>query len=321
MQDSLVSIPSFDVRANEPLPFDLFVRLPVTNRVILYRRKGSALEQERMEQAAARRLRFLVSKADYERYLGYLTREFLDLLTSPEREPDVVRRAVAAVLTSPFRQPSMGEAREIVDNMGDFITRLVTEFTGSSFVNRQTLFLKFARIARTGSDFQRHPMHVASLTILMSIGLGISHQRTLVEAGLAALMHDVGLTQLPTSVIAESHRYRELGTVSKALLKLHPQGSVDILKNRGIGVSRLMESMITQHHEEFGGGGYPAGLVGNSVHPMAQILHVADDLDDLFADVDAVESIESRLKLLFERYERENTLDPSLRSKMIALLF
>lgn len=321
MMENLIPIPSFEVRPDAALPFDLFVRLPVTNRVILYRRQGGALEQDKVDQAAARKLNFLVAKPEYEKYLGYVTREFLNLISKKEKEPEKIRSAVRAVLSSPFSQDSMGEARELVDNMGDLITRLVSDLASEGFVSRQTLFLKFAKLARTGTDFQRHPLHVASLTIMLSMGIGIVDQRTLVEAGLASLLHDIGLTQLPMSVIAEAHKYRELGTVSKALLKLHPQGSLDILRNRGIVVSRLMESMILQHHEEYAGTGYPTGLIGESVHPMAQVMHVADDLDDLLSDADGPESIESRLRLLFERYERENTIDPALRSRIARLLF
>ncbi|HRO67829.1 MAG TPA: HD domain-containing phosphohydrolase [Pseudobdellovibrionaceae bacterium] len=321
MTENLIPIPSFEVRADAALPFDLFVRLPVTNRVILYRRQGSTLEQEKFDQAAARKFNFLVSKLEYEKYLGYLTREFLNLISRKEKEPEKMRRAVSLVLASPFAQDSLGEARELVDNMGDLITRLVSDLASEGFVSRQTLFLKFAKLARTGTDFQRHPLHVASLTIMLAMGIGISDQRTIVEAGLASLLHDIGLTQLPVSVIGEAHKYRELGTVSRALLKLHPQGSLDILRNKGIVVSRLMESMILQHHEEYAGTGYPAGLIGESVHPMAQVMHVADDLDDLLSEADGPDSIESRLRALFARYEKENTIAPALRERLSRLLF
>lgn len=318
--ENLVPIPSFEVSPEATLPFDLYVRLPVTNRVILYRRSGSSLEPEKTEQAAAKKLNFLVSKLEYEKYLGYLTREFIKLLSSEKVDSVQMQKAVSAMIASPFQQATLGEAREIVDNMGDVITRLVSDLTTEGFVSRQTLFLKFAKLARTGTDFQRHPLHVASLTVMLSLGIGLTDQRTLVEAGLAALLHDVGLTQLPMSVIGEAHKYRELGTVSKALLKLHPQGSLDLLRNRGIVVSKLMQSMIAQHHEEYAGTGYPMGLIGEAVHPMAQVLHVADDLDDLLSDADGPESIESRLKMLFARYERENTIDPALRKRIQALL-
>jgi HD-GYP domain-containing protein (c-di-GMP phosphodiesterase class II) len=204
--------------------------------------------------------------------------------------------------------------------MGDLVSQLVREISAEGLDSRGGLFAKFAKLARTGTDFQRHPLHVASLTVMMTVGLGIHDQRTLIEVGLASLLHDVGLTQLPMSVIGESHKYRELGTVSRALLKLHPQGSIDLLRNRGIQVSKLMDAMITQHHEEYNGQGYPLGLVGAAVHPLAQVLLVADALDDLLSVSDAESSIEERVRDLFARFSGEDTVEPGLLKKLRAMI-
>ncbi|MBX2987123.1 MAG: HD domain-containing protein [Bdellovibrionaceae bacterium] len=320
--ENLIAIPSFELRPESALPFDLFVRLPVTNRVILYRREGSTLDQEKFDKVSSRQLNFFVPKDHYERYLEYVTRQFLDLLSKKPADSRKMQEAAGRMLSNAFSQENVTDARELLHSMGDFVTHFVSDIASEGFVNRQTLFLKFAKLAQTGTDFQRHPLHVASLTIMLVVGLGIQDQRTLVEVGLAGLMHDVGLTQLPVSVITEAHKYRELGTVSRALLKLHPQGSLDLLRSRGINVSKLMESMILQHHEEFSGNGYPTALIGEAVHPLAQVLHVADDLDELLAEAsDGPQHIEARLRLLFERYERETTLDPALRKRLHALLF
>lgn len=318
--EQLIAIPSLDLRQDSVLPFDLFVRLPVTNRVILYRREGSNLDQEKFDKVSLRQLNFFVARERYDAYLEYAAREVIDMIAFRPVDEARLREAAGRILSNAFSQEAPQHARELVHNLGDLLTRFVSEASSEGFVSRQTLFLKFARLAQTGTDFQRHPLHVSSLTVMLAIGLGIHDQRTLVEVGLAALMHDVGLTQLPVSVIGEAHKFRELGTVSKALLKLHPQGSLDLLRNRGITVSKLMECMILQHHEEFGGTGYPQGLVGEAVHPFAQVLHVADDLDDLVSGVGGADNIESKVRSLFDRYEREHTLDPALCKRLRQLL-
>lgn len=317
--DGMMAIPSLDLTSEGALPFDLFVRLPITNRVILYRRSGSSIEQEKIDKVAARQLRFFVQRKDYSKYLEFATREFIHLIVGPPVDPERMKQGASRVLSSAFSQESVAEAREVIHNLGDLVTRFVSEATSEGFVNRQTLFVKFAQLAQAGTDFQRHPLHVASLTVMLAVGLGIHDQRSLVEIGLAGVLHDVGLTQLPMSVISEAHKYRDLGTVSKALLKLHPQSSVDLLHHRGIPVSKLMQAMILQHHEEYGGEGYPSGLVGEAVHPLAQVLHVADDLDDMLTD-NGPTTLENRVRRLFERYGRENTISPTLRLKLHALL-
>lgn len=317
--ENLVAIPSLTPVPGSVLPFDVFVRLPVSSRVILYRREGSALEQEKFDQASERQLNFFVQRSDYERYLEYVANEFLTLV-GQSHDRARMREVAGRVLTNAIAQNTPHEAKELMHNLGHVVGRFVREMAADGADGgRQQLFLKFARLAEAGTDFQRHPLNVASITVIISLGVGIHDQKTLVEIALAALMHDVGLTQLPVSVINEAHRFRELGTVSRALLKLHPQGAIDLLWNRGIQVSKLMEQIILQHHEEYSGMGYPRGLSGDAVHPLAQVLRVADDLDELIGKTPAGR-LENRIQALFRTYEVDQVLSPGLREQIRALL-
>lgn len=318
--ENLIPIPSFELAPGAALPFSLFVRLPVTDRVILYRREGSTMDQEKLERVSQKQLKFFVQKHDYEKYLEYASRQLLELIRLQPRDTGKLRAAANQMLTSAFGQDDLKNAREIVSNMGDLVTQVVSEISSDGFMSRQSLFLRFAKLAQTGTDFQRHPLHVASLAVMMAMGLGVTDQLSLVEIGLAGLLHDLGLTSLPVSVIEESHRYKDLGTVSKALLKLHPQGTIDLLRQRGVAISQLMETMILQHHEEFNGSGYPMGLAGNNVHMLAQVLHVADDLDDLLISANSTPELDAQVRILFNRYESEQTISPQILAGLRTLL-
>jgi len=320
--ENLVAVPSLETGQGKALPFDVYVRLPWSNKISLYRRRGSHLEQQRIDQDKNNRhLNFFVEQADYERYLEYVADQLFDLIVSHPLDRDRLRRAAGRVLSNAVAQEAPAQAKQLMDNLGDVVTRFVSRMANEELSSRQALFMKFARLAEMGTDFQRHPSHVSSLAVMLALGLGVSDQRTLVETALAGLLHDIGLTQLPVSVIAEAHSFQNAGTVSKALLKLHPQGGLDLLWNRGVKVSQLMESMILQHHEEWGGGGYPRGLSGEAVHPFAQLLRLADDLDDLIGNEEGPESLEAKVIRLFEQYEKEQVLEPVLRESTRLLLF
>ena len=318
--ENLIPIPSFELAPGAALPFSLFVRLPVTDRVILYRREGSTIDQEKLERVSQKQLRFFVQKHDYEKYLEYASQQLLELIRLQPRDTAKLRAAANQMLTSAFGQDDVKSAREIVSNMGDLVTQVVSEISSEGFVSRQSLFLRFAKLAQSGTDFQRHPLHVASFAVMMAMGLGVTDQLSLVEIGLAGLLHDLGLTALPMSVIEEAHRYKDLGTVSRALLKLHPQGAIDLLRQRGVAISPLMETMILQHHEEYNGTGYPNGLAGNNVHMFSQVLHVADDLDDLLVTASSASQLDAQVRILFNRYETEQTVSPQLLTALKTLL-
>lgn len=316
--DQLIAIPSLDPQGETALPFDLFVRLPLSNRVILYRREGRSLDQELFEKAPERQLNFFVQRTEYARYLEHAAREFLSLLSQPAARPRL-RAAAGRVLTNAASQATPAEARDLMTHLGDVVGRFVREMAlEKDSASRPGLFLKFARLAEGGTDFQRHPLNVASLTVMICLGLGIHDQKTLVEISLAGLLHDIGLTQLPVAVIRDSHDDRHISSVSKALLKLHPQGALDLLWNRGIQVSKLMEQMILQHHEQYNGSGYPRGLSGEAVHPLAQILRIADDLDEIIARAPAGK-LEHRISLLFHSYSVDQVVAPAVRQQVRSL--
>lgn len=317
----LIAIPSLELPEGARLPFDLFVRLPVSNRVILYRREGSSLNQEQVERVSVRELVFFVPTDQYGKYLNYATGHLVRLLSAKPPDTEALQQAAARVLGSIFAQSSVDEARQLVQELGALVSQMVVEISVGALDQRGGLFSKFAKLAQSGTDFQRHPLHVASLTVMMTLGLGVHDQRTLIEVGLAALLHDVGLTQLPMSVIGDAHKFHDVGTVTRSLLKMHPKASLDLLRARGIPASRLMTSMILQHHEEFSGQGYPQGLSGTDVHPLAQVLHFADDLDDLISQPGEVEPLGGRIESLVRRYERDRIIQPSLWGRLKGLLF
>lgn len=317
---NFLPIPSLELSPETVLPFDLFVRLPFTNRLLLYRGQGTTLDQQKIEKVNTRRAGFFVPQAHYRNYLEYASKKLNEMIGMGPAGKAQQQDYAARLLSNIFSRDNAKEAELLLGSMSQLVTQYVMEVANEKASSRQALFKKFAEMAKTGSDFHQHPMHVASLTVILTLGLGLSDQKTLVEAGLAALMHDVGLTQLPMSVIEEAHKYRELGTVSKALLKMHPQGSLDVLRQRGVKVSKLMEAMIAQHHEEYSGTGFPQGLVGAAVHPMAQVLRVADELDELLSNLSAKDVIEEKVKKLFDRFRKDASVEPILLSKLESLL-
>lgn len=94
----------------------------------------------------------------------------------------------------------------------------------------------------------------------------------------AGLLHDVGLMALPENVrrkpvfdlnAEELDDYQQHPTFGEIALSAAP--NLDTLAK-----------VIKQHHEHIDGTGFPDGLIGDSIHPVAQIIAVVADYHDLF---------------------------------------
>lgn len=88
------------------------------------------------------------------------------------------------------------------------------------------------------------------------------------------LLHDVGKIGVPDAVI---NKPTKLTDEEYEMIKSHPVMGARILKN-----IKEMPSLATGarwHHERYGGGGYPDGLVGDNIPEEARIIAVADAYD------------------------------------------
>lgn len=86
----------------------------------------------------------------------------------------------------------------------------------------------------------------------------------------AALLHDVGMLFLPPKLVLKDGRLDER---ERAILEGHPLVSHEKVKLWGESFESTQIAL--EHHEEWGGGGYPRRLSGEALHPWARVAAVA----------------------------------------------
>lgn len=132
-------------------------------------------------------------------------------------------------------------------------------------------------IARHDHYTFAHVTNVCCYALTLATALGIHDSADLEELAIGALLHDVGKRHVPVAVLRKKGR---LTPADWALIKQHPQrGFEDLARSGGLTLRQLL--MVLQHHERIDGGGYPAGLVGEELHPWSRLLAVVDVFDAL----------------------------------------
>ena len=94
---------------------------------------------------------------------------------------------------------------------------------------------------------------------------------------LAGLMHDIGKSQIPRSILEKPTL---LNSEQMDMCKLHPSYGYYMSKSI-LGIASEIGKGIFQHHERENGSGYPNGLQGHQIHPFAKIIAIADVYDAL----------------------------------------
>lgn len=120
----------------------------------------------------------------------------------------------------------------------------------------------------------RHSINVAIVAGLMGKWLGLA-ENVLRELILAGLLHDIGKTQIPLSVL---NKPGDLSFSEMGEMKKHPLLGYQLLQVRE-EIPQIVKLWILQHHERLDGSGYPYAREGSQVSYHAQIIAVADIYD------------------------------------------
>lgn len=94
----------------------------------------------------------------------------------------------------------------------------------------------------------------------------------------SAYLHDIGKINIAEEILIKTE---PLTPEEWAILQNHPQYAVDIIKSNT--ALDEVKPIILQHHERYDGKGYPMGLKGDEIHPLARLLTVVDAFDAMTA--------------------------------------
>jgi putative nucleotidyltransferase with HDIG domain len=123
----------------------------------------------------------------------------------------------------------------------------------------------------------RHCAAVASFSRDIARQAGMS-KREQELAHTAGLLHDIGKFVLSDRVM---ERGGELADPDWRGVRRHPDIGAELL--RDIGVYGPVAEIVRAHHERIDGRGYPRGLHGDEIPPIARIVAVAEVYDTLTA--------------------------------------
>lgn len=146
-------------------------------------------------------------------------------------------------------------------------------------VKDKCVMLHLTEVRGLDSYIFAHSVNVCMLSLIMGLFLKIKgdHLRNL---GLAALLHDVGRTKVPKSIL---HKPGQISEEEYNKVKKHSILGYDMLKDsRQFEESVLLTAL--QHHERLDGSGYPFGIRGDDIGLFPRIVAVADVFDALLTD-------------------------------------
>jgi HD-GYP domain-containing protein (c-di-GMP phosphodiesterase class II) len=115
----------------------------------------------------------------------------------------------------------------------------------------------------------------------MVFGLHLRKKRSeILMLGLGGILHDLGLTRIPPLMLEKPEK---LSDKELEIVHQHAREGYAALKASG-QVAEEVLAIVHRHHERADGNGYPDGLFGESVPPLARMVAIVDAYDTMTGD-------------------------------------
>lgn len=208
----------------------------------------------------------------------------LDLVyIADERTEDII---IHDMIEDETRRRALSEIRDNFRKFtGPAVKSMTYPYLGKTFSSlvesimddlsaREDVMIMMMNINSMDHYLYRHSLNVCIYTVLLGQIHGYSKDELLV-LGLGALLHDIGKTQLPLSLL---NKPGKLTDDEYTLMKTHTEAGFNMLKDEA-GIPLLSAHCAYQHHERIDGSGYPRGISGNDIHEFARWLGIVDSFD------------------------------------------
>ena len=128
--------------------------------------------------------------------------------------------------------------------------------------------------------------------------------------------HGIGKREVDVNIICKNGALDE---IEWAQMQKHPTFGLQILSQ--YDTSEAMKACCFEHHENFLGSGYPQGLSGEEIHPMARIIALTDTFDALTTQRSYNVPMSPKEALTFITEKLGSKYDPELLKAMNSVLF
>lgn len=283
------------LREGISLPFDLFIQLG--QRYVHYLKQGDSLNSEKISKFKHSD-QFYVPMGQRAVFKKFVSDSMNSDTVKPIDKVRILRDTSLALVEEIYEKKDISEA---LNDSKEVVTQLI-DMMENNPENIDDL------VQLSSHDFYtfNHSLDVGVYSMGIGKLIGYSNE-DLVELGRGALFHDIGKKWVDAEIICKKGA---LDDAEWAQMQRHPEYGLKILSD--YDVSEAIKACCFEHHESFLGNGYPQGMDGESIHPMARIVAIADTFDALTTQRSYNKPMSPKDALLFITTKIKDKYDPEI---------
>ncbi len=256
------------------LPFSVYIRLSEGKYTKIFK-PGDKIDRTRFESYHEKGVEALyIHKDERREYIAATERLVKKIANNDNITGDDAKRAIEELTEQTifeiyedkvFDEHSVRRASEVVNKYIDLMKKDIRSLVG------------FISMSRKESYMCRHSIATSVFGILLARADKQSNEKVLTIIGLSGLLHDIGMSQLPEGI---DDLDRKLTEDEWKLIRKHPEISAKMaLETKGFPTE--VGAVLRQHHENWDGSGYPAGIKREEIFYPARVISIADSFSAL----------------------------------------
>ncbi len=277
--DSYFEVPMVDFIPNRKVLFDVFIKIN-DKKFLKILHAGDSFAQDRIthyrENKGVSSLYF--HKRDRRKYIRFCNLLANRLIKKHASDKTQVKGKVLKIVAQNFvdevdltgvKPQILEQGKELCNNIFNMIQ------------SDKQLFKVVSNLNDFDPTSFSHSYMVCLFTSMIVNQFKWKTPQSLETAGIAALLHDIGKTKLPATILEKNPR--EMNEEELAEYKKHPIYSTQLLEENRL-ITTSIKQVIRQHHEYSDGSGFPDGLRDDKLLTISKIISLANFFTDYIAD-------------------------------------
>lgn len=276
------SVNLVDFQGDDPLEFDTYIYLPLNSKHVRLSSAGKNLRPEQIKKLKSKDVGALrIKQEDMGKFFQFTAQQLsmmgkaegISETEKKEKLQSSVRMIVGGVFAENDSAKGFDNGRKILGDCHEIVKAYV-----KSSVDQAVVYDQLTSLARERGDTYSKAINISTLAGLFSIGIQVGVAE---DIALAGLLCDLGVAELPPEIQSKPADQRTPDE-EKHYMR-HPKYSIEILQAQRVMVTENVAEMVLQHHEHYDGTGHPFGMKYDKINVGAQLLAIAEEIDERMA--------------------------------------
>lgn len=274
LAEQLIPVSRDEIISMTPLPADFYVRLSDQHFVMVGRRGAKQMEDLHALKDVVKVQELYVRRDQYRDCVG-MNLQIAEIAVTKEELSDLKKVEILTKASDSVFQEivKIGFNHESLEH-----TKTVARSIIALVAAKQDLNSVISAMANVSADLVRHSLAVSAVSVMIAREMNWNQESTNQKLALAALLHDIGLKEVPSDILSKPRHLMTLNEVKA--YESHVMRATEILGSMPT-ISSEIVCVAVEHHENAIGQGYPKHMRDVRMHPFSKIVALADAFCEL----------------------------------------